>query len=489
MSHVPVLVGVAQVLQRTEDLGEAREPLALMIDALQRAAEDAHAPALLARASAVRVVRGVWTYQNPARAVAAAVGCPSAKTGLTNYGGNSVQQVVNRSCLDITEGRAEVVLVTGAEWGRSWARAKKAGTKLSEMFAPGTPDEMFGGDLDMVHKAEIARGLKLPIQVYPIFEIAMRHALGETVEAHAARIARMWAGFSDVASRNPSAWIQEPKSAAEIGTPGPNNRPISSVYPMFMNSNSRVDMGAALILCSEEVAQQLGVPAEKWVYPQSGTDAVDPKYVSIRDELHGSPGIRIAGARALELAGMTADDIDHLDIYSCFPSAVQVAARELGVPTDDPARPLTVTGGLTFGGGPMNNYVMHGIARMAEVVREDAGSRGLVTANGGYLTKHAFGVYSTEPRDGGFGYANVQEQVDATPTRQVVVDHDGEVEIEAYVVMMNGNEPGTAFAACRLAEGARTWARVDDPAMSGAMAREEFCGRSARIDGAGNLLV
>jgi len=489
VSNAPVLVGVAQVLQRTDDLAEVREPLALMIDAARRAAEDAGAPGLLARAGAVRVVRGVWRYQDPGRAVAAAVGCPGAKTTLTSFGGNGVQQLVNRSCLEILDGRADVVLITGAEWGRSSARAKRVGVTLSESEAPGTPDDVIGEDLDMIHPAEDARGLRMPIQMYAIFETALRHALGESVEDHAKRVANLWASFSDVASRNPSAWIQEAKSAEEIGTPGPTNRAVSSVYPMLMNSNSRVDMGAALILCSEKTAKQLGVPREKWIYPHSGTDAVDPKYASIRDELHGSPGIRIAGARVLELAGVAPSELDHVDIYSCFPSAVQVAARELGLPTNDPKRPLTVTGGLTFGGGPMNNYVMHSIARMAEVLRDDTGSRGLVTANGGFLSKHAFGLYSSEPNEGGYRYANVQDQVDALPTREALVDHDGEVEIESYVVMMNGEEPGTAYTACRTPEGCRSWATVEDPSTAAAMTREEFCGRSARIDGAGHLSI
>src|SRR4029077_19523522 len=118
----------------------------------------------------------------------------------------------------------------------------------------------------------------------------------------------------------------------------------------------------------------------------AGTDAHDHYFVSNRDDLGGSPGMRIAGRRALELANVDADDLAHVDLYSCFPSAVEISAHELGLGTD---RPLTVTGGLSFAGGPWNNYVMHSIATMAERLREAPGARGLVTANGGFITKHA----------------------------------------------------------------------------------------------------
>ena len=40
-------------------------------------------------------------------------------------------------------------------------------------------------------------------------------------------------------------------------------------------------------------------------------------------------------------------------------------------------RDLTVTGGMTFAGGPWNNYVTHGVATMVGVLREDPGDLGL----------------------------------------------------------------------------------------------------------------
>jgi len=212
----------------------------------------------------------------------------------------------------------------------------------------------------------------------------------------------------------------------------------------------------------------------------------DTYFVFARDNLHSSPAIRIAGNRALEFAGMGVDDIDLVDVYSCFPSAVQVAANELGLSHD---RPLTVTGGLTFGGGPLNNYVMHSIVRMMKLLRDAPGQKGFITANGGYLTKHAFGVYSTEAPNLDFQHADVQDEVDQEPTREWLVDHDGDATIESYTVMFGANGPEAAHAACLTPDGKRTWANCIEADVISAMTTEEFCGRDARIDGSGNFSV
>ena len=335
----------------------------------------------------------------------------------------------------------------------------------------------------MRHRIEAQRGVAQPIEMYPIFENAIRHARGEALPAHIERVSELWAGFSRVAADNPHAWIRAARTALEIRTPSDFNRLVSFPYTKLMNSNSNVDQAAALILCSEAAARALGVPGERWIYPWAGTEAHDTYAVSERDALHRSPAIRIAGARCLELAGVEAADLDHVDLYSCFPSAVQVAAAELGLGED---RPLTVTGGLTFGGGPLNNYVMHAIARMAEVLRERPGDVGLVTSNGGFITKHAFGVYSAAPPRGGFRHDEPQAAVDATPRREVAPDYAGPVTVESYTVMFGPEGPAKGMAACRLADGRRTWGNTRDRSVLQAMVAEEFCARTAtlRDDGA-----
>ena len=210
-----------------------------------------------------------------------------------------------------------------------------------------------------------------------------------------------------------------------------------------------------------EKARALGVPEARWVYPWAGTDAHDHYFVSNRDTLYESPAIRIAGARCLELAGVTVDELDHVDIYSCFPSAVQIAARELGLETH---RPLTVTGGLTWAGGPLNNYVMHSVVRMVELLREAPGTKGLITANGGYLTKHAFGVYSATAPSTPFRHADLQSDVDALPRRDVAADYDGPATVEGYSVMYDADGLQKAFVAARTPDDARAWGVCTDTA-------------------------
>jgi acetyl-CoA C-acetyltransferase len=453
-----------------------------MIEALEQAAEDAGSRKLLKDADSIRVVRGRWPYKNPAAAIAEAVGAGSVETAITRFGGNFVQTTVNQAALDIQAGRREIVLITGAECGQTQARAQRAGLNLREdldwQAAPGEPDLTIGEDVAMAHPVEISLGVIQPIQIYPMYENALRHHLGESIDGHMKRISELWAGFSRVAADNPHAWIREARTAEEIRTITGFNRPVSFPYPKLMNSNNNVDQGAALILTSVSRARALGIPESRWIYPWTGTDAHDAYVASHRDTFYESPAIRIAGGRALELAGLTPAEVDLVDVYSCFPVAVQVGAREIGL---DQSRPLTVTGGLTFAGGPLNNYVMHSIARMAELLREDSSAKGLITANGGYLTKHAFGVYSATPPEQPFQHQDVQEEVDRLPQREVVETVDGSAMVESYTVMYGGEAPRIGYLSALLDDGRRTWAKVEDPDTLAAMTREEFCGRTASL--------
>ncbi len=481
--RTPVLVGVGQFKQKPADPTEALEPAAMMIEVVRRAAADAGAPSLLAKLDAVRVVKGAWPYLDPGRIVAEAVGANPVQTALSTDGGNTPQSLVNRSCLDILAGKLDTVVIVGAEGIWSRRRAKRAGQRIPYTDDAGVaPAEVLGKDLQMSSRLEAERGVEQPINLYPIFENALRASQGEAIDAHIERVSELWATFNAVAVQNPYAWVRTPLTAEEIRTPTAQNRMVGWPYTKSMNSNWDLDQAAALLLCAAGTAEAMGVPRDRWVFPWAGTDAHDTLLVSNRDNLYSSPAIRTAGAKVFELTGLGPDDIGHIDLYSCFPSAVQIAAKEIGF---DQSRQLTVTGGLPFAGGPLNNYVTHGIAAMADVLRADPGSIGYNSANGGYVTKHAMGIYSTEPPPQPFRHADVQDVVDTFPTREVSADHRGPATVESYTVMHGAEGPEVALIAALTPDGQRTWTRSTDAATMASMMGEEPIGKPLDIDADG----
>ncbi len=341
--RTPVLIGHGQVNHRDEIDPDKRsvEPVDLMVAAAQKATEATGAKVLEA-VDSVRVVNILSAqYRDPGLLVGQRIGATEFSTLYSPMGGNVPQSLVNQACLDIQNGRAGVVLLTGAETWRTRRGLRAKGSRLEWTVQDDSVPmaQVAGDDVPMAGDAEIRIGLDRPAYVYPLFEQALRIANDEPIEDHAKRVGELWARFNAVAVDNPHAWIREPATAEEITHPGPRNRMISWPYTKLMNSNNMVDQGAALLLTSVEQAKRLQIPAECWVYPQAGTDAHDTSAIAERDELHRSTAIRIAGARVLELAGLRLDDLDYVDLYSCFPSAVQVAAAELGAGRRRPRAP------------------------------------------------------------------------------------------------------------------------------------------------------
>ncbi|OBK78704.1 acetyl-CoA acetyltransferase [Mycobacterium sp. 1274761.0] len=485
--RTPVLVGYGQTNQFDENPDV--EPIDLM-EAATRAAAD---PRVLRAVDSVRIVNILsWRYRDPGRLLAQRIEADDAATRYTGVGGNVPQTLVNQACLDIQQGRADLVLIAGAEAFRTRTRLRNRGQKPrwtsqdeSVPFAEGANE-----NLPMVGPAELRIKLDRPAHVYPLFEQALRIEAGESPQNHRERIGELWSQFSAVAHRNPHAWSRTPLTAEQIWQPNEGNRMISWPYTKLMNSNNMVDQGAAIVVASVEKATDLQIPSEHWVFPYAGTDSHDTYAIGERWELSSSPAIRIGGRRVLDLAEVGIDDIDLIDVYSCFPSAVQVAAAELGLPLADPARPLTVTGGLTFAGGPWNNYVTHSIATMAQRLAGSDGRLGLITANGGYLTKHSFGVYGSQPPRHEFRWEDVQSAVDAEPTRAADPQWSGVGAIESWTTPFDrGGSPEKAFVAVRTPDGSRALAVITDPAEAAATVAEDIAGAAITVhpDGTANL--
>lgn len=484
--RTPVLVGVGVADQRCEDPTEALEPFALMAAALEAAARDAGAPALLAEADSIRVPRGFWEYTDPGRLVSERVGANPRESVLAEIG--VVQQtLLTDACAAIASGMEEVALVTGGDARYRHLRAGLAGIEIRDTAQPdGKPDVVLKPAGSLWADLEFERGLMMAAPYYSIIENALRHSRGQSVDEHRDSIAALWSRMSEVAATNPHAVHRTLVAAETIRNPSERNAMIAFPYTKLHNSDWNVDQAAGLILCSVGKARAYGIPEERWVFALSGTESNHMLPLSNRAQLHRCPAISIAGGRALELAGRSVDEIAHLDLYSCFPVAVQIFALELGI---DLERPLTVTGGMRFAGGPLNNYGLQATARMAEVLRADPGSTGLVTTVSGFLTKQGFGIWSTEPPLEGYRSEDCSAAVKAeTPTRPLEAGFTGTATIAGYTVMYLAGKPLKAVAVCDLPDGGRTVVADEASELVQAMTREEFCGRRVRVSEDGGFV-
>lgn len=486
--RTPVLIGSGQVVQRAAGLDDAQDPVALMVRSIEQAAHDA-ALTTIPSPDAIRVVSLLsWKYGDPALLIAQDLGLNPRETALSSMGGNTPQTLVNTASRQIAAGEIDLVILTGGETTRTRARYRKAGVEPAWRTNDHTP-VLASEDLTMNMPEELERKIMMPIQIYPMFETALRARAGRTIEEHQIFISELWSRFSAVAAQNPNAWTQTAFTAEEIRTPSAQNRMIGFPYTKYMNSNNDVDMAAALILCSAEKAEALGVPQDRWIFPHSGSDAHEHPFVSHRNHFYDTPAIELAGRRVLELAGLTIADIDLVDLYSCFPAAVQLGAQSLGL---DINSQLTRTGGLPFAGGPWNNYVMHAISTLARELRDGKGKTGLIWANGGYTTKHAFGTYSTTPPKRAFAYDYPQDAIDALPKRELATptDAQGEATVEAYTVMHNRDgQPERTIASCLLDDGRRAWGDSTSADLGREMCTTEWVGKRVRLDASGTLLA
>jgi acetyl-CoA C-acetyltransferase len=506
-SRTPVLIGAAQITQREPDPAKARGPMALMVDVARAAAEDAGAgQALIAALDSIVVIRSFsdtsWRFTspfggptNPPKSVARHLGASGAKRLVYTWpGGNMPQWCVNKLCDLITRGEAGAALLVGGEALATQKAAQRAKLTLDWHEDAGGEPEHWGVETRGWNEVEDRHRMGAAIYMYPLLENAMRGHLGHSIPEHQAAMGRLFARFAKVAAENPLADRRDGFTAEQIATVGPDNSYIGFPYTRLMNSNAFIDQAAAVIVTSLETARRLGVPDDKLVWLHGCADAHDIWYMSDRIDYHSSRAMPLVYGTAMAMAGIGIDDIDHFDLYSCFPSAVEAGCASLGLAQDDP-RGLSVTGGLPYFGGPGNNYVTHSIAEMMQVVRRHPGQKGLVTANGNYITKHAAGIYSTEPPARPFklpSEAALQAKVDAIPGAPEVVElADGPAAIETYTVIHGrGGVPDFGLVIGRQADGRRFVANTPaDEALLREMTERDVLGARGKVanDGERNI--
>jgi acetyl-CoA C-acetyltransferase len=452
----------------------------LMTAAAERAGSDAGVPGLLESLDRIVCPQGSWSLVDPARTVARRIGASHARTFLAQIG-VSQQELINHALAAIASGECEAVLVVGAE-ARAWERG--GGVETDESTGP--PDETLMRPPEFVAPVELSAGLVWPVvQEYALIENALAAAEGLSGQAQSDEIAALWARFNGVATRNPDAAFGVPWSASEIATPGPRNRPLAYPYNLRHSTQWTVDQASALLLCSAERAAAAGVPVDRWLFPHVALHSSEAVTLTARANLSAWPAMRVLGRAAEAHLGTRLRELRLAEVYSCFPAAVRVQQRELGL---DPSGTPTLTGGMAFAGGPFNHYVLQSLATLGGRLRDEPDELGLITTVSGMLSKPGLAVWSATPPRGSSLLADLAEEaLAATEVRPVAESPPTDervATVASFTVTYGGDdglEPVRAAIVADLPDGVRTAATCEDAETARFAIAEGLIGRAVKV--------
>jgi len=463
----PCIIGVAQKTWRAKD-GDAPHPLQQAAAMVNAAAENSGFRSILSHVDELDLVLPIsWSYENPCEQLAQTLSLSAGGRKLSGLSGTSPQCFINEAAESIIRGERRAVVVCGAE---AFFTTKKAGKENRELGWPEKAPMNFIFD-DPHLETEIAHQVFQAYATFALLDSARRAHLGIDVDTYRHQQADMMAKLSAIAASNPNAWFQKPHSAADLFEMNNGDRMVA--YPFSKNTMAimDVDMAAAVIIVSDTFADELGIAEDKRIYLQGWGYAKEPAYVAQREELWRCPSIESAANHALHMAKMRINDIEYLDLYSCFASSLNFSKDALGISDNDP-RPLTITGGLPYFGGPGNNYTTHSVASLVTLLREKGGT-GLISGVGMHMTNHVVGIYGSEkPTE-----IDLSEQTSAPQNvRQIMSQVNERARIAAYTVLHE--KAGTsALAICELDNGNRCYARCYDAETLIDMERNEWVGK------------
>lgn len=469
--ETPILVGSGQYVDREPPQpGRSLSPVDMNAEAARRALADCGAGGDFAATIDVLAVARLFEHSvkdrvmwpnpfgcsdNMPGSVAQRLAIKPRRLVYAEVGGETPQRLVNQMAEAIHAGEIRSALLTGAEALATIRHAQRAGIEFDWREECGGDYEDLWPDTLMATEHEIAHGIAFPINVYALFEQVRRQRLGLDDAAYRRAIGELFAPFSEVAAANEYAQFPLARGVDEIAEASAENFVLCRPYSKWMVAQDAVNQGAAVVMTSVAVAREAGIPESHWITLPAYAD-VDELTVSQREDLSRSHAQGLALDRVLDDAGIGVDDIDLIDFYSCFPVAVFSAADQLGLPTDG-SRPLTLTGGLPFFGGPGNNYSLHAIAEVVQQLRGRPSGNALVAANGGYLSKHSVGLYSRAPAAPWQPRSSAREQaaVNAGATLVVAEEANGTATVETYAAVYRRGEPDGGFVVATMADGAR----------------------------------
>lgn len=459
--RIAVIAGIGEVVNRSREPGDVQEPAEFMAQALSLATGDK----LRGSVDSVEVVALTsWRYTNPAAEVCRRAGLQPRFQVNTTRGGDTPVRLLHEAALKVVAGEFKACAVVGAEATNARGQARRKGIQLQWTDLP-SPDQSakFGGLNTSPNPLAERYGLTNPSNIYPLYEMATQAAWQQSPAQANAISADLWAKYAAVAASNPFSWTPERQAAQEIGTIGPSNRLVNWPYPKLMIANPNVNMGSCFIVTTLAEARRAGIGDEDVIFIAGGASAKEPDDFLARDCYNKSSAQDAVLERTLQIVG-EATRLTHLELYSCFPVVPKMALSTLSR-LGAPDLPPTVTGGLSFFGGPMHNYMSHAICAMVRALRQPGAEAGLVYGQGGYVTKH-HAVVLTRQHSGQelTPEYSVQRLADDRmgPIPELDLDYVGPATVETYTIQYERNgEADKGVVVLRTPTGKRLAAAVE----------------------------
>jgi len=455
--RLPVIIGIGEYIERPDTISNSLEPLEMMAKALKLANDDCGG-SILSNLDSLNVVMPMsWRYSDLAGELSANLGLSPKRAILGPSGGQAPLKYIHDAAKKIAEGHSTIAAVVGGEAQYTLVSAQRAGQMPPwSPFANDGPN--FADTPGAIHPLSMALGLYLPLNIYPLFEAATAAHWGQSPQEADAETANILSTSSHIAADNPHSWGPTALSGADILNPTPKNRIVAWPYTKSMVASMNVNQSAAVIITSLKKALEMGIPKSKCVFITQGAGANEPRDFLARENYYESP----AQEAVLTAIKTDSSTTEAAELYSCFPVVPKMARRILG---RDIETPTTVTGGMSFFGAPLNNYMTHAVCAMVRKIREGQ-STGLLYGQGEYVTKHYGLRLAAEPANQALLFAGDDAQDIADNARgqvpDIIQNAEGSAQVESFAILSNRDgSPSHAAIMARLDGGQRTLARID----------------------------
>ena len=435
MKNRSVVIGISAIQQKGnfENLDEA---LHLMDKAVKEALSDSGNKLVKDYIDEIRIPKGFWRYRDPGKWIARNNNFKNIPTTYVTKIGVLQQNLINEACQKIETGEINASIILGGEARFKQLRAVIEKKEYFETKLDENPDFYIKAKEDLYGDEELAELGAMAVGYYATMETAIRKNDGEGIEEHQNNIALMYEEFSKIAAENKDGWLNHPYAKEDILETSKKNKMLAYPYNKLHCTSWNVNQSAAIIICSEELANELEIDNKKRVYPISSSENNHMIAIQQRPKLYESLGMTYAANSINKMIERLDIKLDAYDLYSCFPAAIKMFTKSIGL---DSEIPKTVTGSMPYAGGPLNSFVIHSTVKMIQKIRSLEVEYGLITGVSGMMTKQSFCVWGKEYREH-FIFDDVTERakLNESPIELSNIS-EGKGEIIGYTII-EGNE-------------------------------------------------